>query len=86
MKKKRKSKKSLSLWGKMKHKLSSGWDWMKNLLADSWSYLGDHEFLTGLLLILFAGVLHFGCMEPWTAVKWLALVWGGKRVYDILKY
>ena len=74
------------MWGKTKKKLNLGWNWLKGHLNNSWEYLGDHEFLTGVLAVLFAVMLHFGCMEPWAAVKWLALIWGGKRIYDILKY
>ncbi|MAF25940.1 hypothetical protein CL634_10250 [bacterium] len=84
--KSRKKKAPLSLWGKVKKKLDLGWKWTKGHLFNIRSYLGDHEFCSGLLLVLFAVVLHFGCLEPWVAVKWLALAWGGKQVYDVLKY
>ena len=76
----------MGLWGETKNKLIAGWGWLKGRSNAIWEYLNDDEFLLGLLLVAFAAVLHFGCLEPWAAVKWLALVLGVKRLYDILKY
>ena len=88
MKRKRKSKKkaSLSLWGRIKGGLSSGWSWVKDRLGGVWDYLNDNEFMDGVLAVLLGGVLIFGCLNPWVALGWLSLLWGAKRIYDIVRY
>jgi len=87
MKRKRKSKKApLSLWGKIKGGLSSGWSWTKDRLSGTWGYLNDNEFMDGVLFVLLGGALIFECLNPWVAIGWLALLWGGKRIYDVVRY
>jgi hypothetical protein len=87
MKRKRKSKKApLSVWGKMKSGVGSMWSWTKDRLNGVWEYLNDNEFMDGVLSVLLGGALIFGCLDPWVAIGWLALLWGGKRIYDIVRY
>ena len=82
----RKKKAPLSLWGKIKGGVSSVWSWTKNRLNGVWTYLNDNEFMDGLLSVLLGGALIFGCLDPWVAIGWLALLWGAKRVYDVITY
>ena len=88
MKKRTRSKKKahLSLWGKIKGGVSSLWSWTKNRLSGAWEYLNDNEFMDGVLAVLLGGALIVGCLEPWVIIGWGSLLWGAKRVYDIVKY
>ena len=88
MKKKRASRKKapLSLWGKIKGGASSLWSWTKDRLSGVWDYLNDNEFMDGVLSVLLGGALIFGWLDPWVAIGWLALLWGAKRIYDIVRY
>ena len=62
------------------------WSWTKDRLSGVWEYLNDNEFMDGVLSVLLGGALIFGCLDPWVAIGWLALLWGGKRIYDIVRY
>ena len=86
MKKRTRKKKAPSLWGKIKGGVGSMWSWSKDRLSGLWSYLDDNEFMDGVLAILLGGALIFKCLNPWVAIGWLALLWGTKRVYDIVRY
>ena len=88
MKKRTRSKKKspLSLWGKIKGGVSSLWSWTKDRLSGVWEYLNDNEFMDGVLSVALGGALIFGCLDPWVAIGWLALLWGAKRIYDIVRY
>ena len=88
MKRKRRTRKKapLSAWGKIKGAVSSTWSWSKDRLRGVWRYLDDNEFMDGVLSVLLGGVLIFGCLDPWVALGWLALLWGVKRIYDVTKY
>tara|TARA_B100000959_G_scaffold247573_1_gene273947 strand:+ start:430 stop:693 length:264 start_codon:yes stop_codon:yes gene_type:complete len=82
----RKKKASSGLWGKVKGGVVSTWSWGKERLSELWSYLNDNEFMDGALSVLLGGALIFQCLDPWVAIGWLALLWGAKRVYDIVRY
>ena len=88
MKRKTRAKKKapLSLWGKIKGGVSSLWSWTKDRLSGVWEYLNDNEFMDGVLAVLLGGALIVGCLEPWVIIGWGSLLWGAKRVYDIVKY
>tara|TARA_R100000808_G_C2128489_1_gene138199 strand:- start:253 stop:516 length:264 start_codon:yes stop_codon:yes gene_type:complete len=87
MKRRRTKKKApLSLWGKTKLKLNHLKEWSLEKWDSLWFNLGDEELQGGLLLVLFAAVLHFGCLDFESAVKWLALLWGSKKVWEVVKH
>ena len=88
MKRRTRSKKKapLSVGGKIKGGVGSLWSWTKNRLSGLWEYLNDNEFMDGVLSVLLGGALIFGCLDPWVALGWLALLWGVKRIYDVTKY
>ncbi len=88
MKRKTRTRKKapLSLWGKIRGGANSLWSWTKNRLSGVWSYLNDNEFMDGVLSVALGGALIFGCLDPWVAIGWIALLWGGKRIYDIVTY
>ena len=87
MKKRRTRKKApLGWWGKLRLKLGHVKEWGLEKWDSLWFNLGDEELQAGLLLALFAGVLHFGCLDFESAVKWLALLWGSKKVWDVVKH
>ena len=88
MKRKSRSRKKapLSLWVKIKGGASSLWSCTKDRLNGTWDYLNDNEFMDGVLSVILGGALIFGCLDPWVAIGWIAMLWGAKRIYDIVRY
>lgn len=77
-KKKKAAKKELSLWGKASLKMTELKDWV----LFNWD---DEDLLFGVLLVLFGAGLLQGWLNPVAWLAWLAIVWGGAKVYSALK-
>jgi hypothetical protein len=78
MRKKRTSKKNLSLWERSKAKVVDLYDWV-------WWYGHEENILFGVLLMLFGLGLLQGWLNPVAWLAWTSIVWGGIKIYKALK-
>jgi len=76
--KKKAPKAAASLWGRLSSKLTELKDWV----LFNWD---NEELLFGALLMLFGLGLLQGWLNPVAWLAWLALIWGGAKVYSSLR-
>ena len=75
----RKSKKKISVWNRVKSHVVNAKDWVLD-------HVHDHDFLPAVLLLGLGAMLVFRCLDPWTTLGLASMLVGGKKMWDIAKW